>query len=117
MDRQIVCFTIPSYEVALARLHDPTLRTRPIGIAPLNTARALLREVSVEAERDGLDVGMPVEYARRLCPALHLLSPNPNRIRISDQSLLGVVSHYAPVWELAYPGSFMMDVTGTARLF
>ena len=29
MDRQIVCFAIPSFEVALARLNDPALRTRP----------------------------------------------------------------------------------------
>ena len=37
MDRQIVCVAIPSFEVALARLHDPSLRTRPLAIAPLNT--------------------------------------------------------------------------------
>jgi len=49
MDRQIVRFAIPSFEVALARLHDSSLWTRPIAIAPLNTSRALLREVSPEA--------------------------------------------------------------------
>jgi len=61
MDRQIVCVSIPSFEVALARLNDPELRTRPLAIAPLNTTRALLREVSLEAMRDGLYVGMPLE--------------------------------------------------------
>ena len=42
MDRQIVCLAIPSFEVALARLNDPSLRTRPLAIAPLNISRALL---------------------------------------------------------------------------
>lgn len=117
MDRQIVCLAIPSFEVALARLNDSALRTRPLAIAPLNTSRALLREVSQEAAQDGLSVGMPLEHARRLCPSLHVLSPNPDRVRLAESSLLRVVSHYAPVWEPSQPGSFIMDLTGTGRLF
>ena len=117
MDRQIVCLAIPSFEVALARLNDPTLRTRPLAIAPLNTSRSLLREVSLEAQNDGLHVGMPVEHARRLCPSLHVLSPNPHRIHRANQSLLSVVTRYAPVWEPFQAGSFVMDLTGTTRLF
>ena len=34
MDRQIVCLAIPSLEIALTRLHDPLLRTRPLAVAP-----------------------------------------------------------------------------------
>lgn len=117
MDRQIVCLAIPSFEVALARLNDSALQTRPLAIAPLSTSRALIREVSREAAQDGLSVGMPLEHARRLCPSLHVLSPNPNRVRQAECSLLRVVSHYAPVWEPSQPGSFIMDLTGTGRLF
>lgn len=117
MDRQIVCFAIPSFELALVRLNDPTLRTRPLALAPFNTPRALLHDVSPEAKQDGLHIGMPLEHARRLCPSLHVLSPNPCRVRSADQSLMNVVALYAPVWEPSEPGSFVMDVTGTARLF
>ncbi|MBC7839455.1 MAG: hypothetical protein H7Y39_12545 [Nitrospiraceae bacterium] len=117
MDRQIVCLAIPSFEVALARLNDPSLRTRPLAIAPISTSRALLREVSLEAMRDGLYVGMPIEQAKRLCPTLQVLSPNPHRIHRANQSLLSVITRYAPVWEAFQPGSFVMDLTGTTRLF
>jgi len=117
MERQIVCLSVPSFEVALARLNDPALLTRPLAIAPLNTSRALLREVSPEAQQDGLYVGMPIEQAKRLCPSLHVLSPNPHRIHAANQSLLGVVIRYAPVWEPFQAGSFVMDLTGTTRLF
>lgn len=116
MDRQIVCFGIPAFEVAVARLHDPSFATRPLAIAPLNTPRALLREVSSEAEQAGLAIGMSVEQARRVCPSLHVLSPNPSRVRTAEQSLLHIVSRYAPVWEPVQPGSFVMDLTGTGRL-
>ncbi len=117
MDRQIVCFGIPAFEVAIARLHDPSLSTRPLAIAPLSTSRALLREVSSEAEDAGLEIGMSVEQARRVCPSLHVLSPNPSRVRSAEASLLHIVSRYAPVWEPVQPGSFVMDLTGTGRLF
>jgi DNA polymerase-4 len=117
MERQIVCLSIPSFEVALARLNDPLLRIQPLAIAPLNTSRALLREVSLEAQNDGLYVGMPIEQAKRLCPSLHVLSPNPHRVHRANQSLLDVVTRYAPVWEPFRAGSFVMDLTGTARLF
>ncbi len=117
MDRQIVCFGIPVFEVAVARLHNSSLSTRPVAIAPLHTSRALLREVSAEAEQEGLAVGMSVEQARRVCPSLHVLSPNPTRVRTAEASLLPIVSRYAPVWEPVQPGSFVMDLTGTGRLF
>ena len=68
MDRQIVCVAIPSFEVALGRLNDPELRTRPLAIAPLNTSRALLREVSLEAMQDGLYVGCPSSRPRGVVP-------------------------------------------------
>jgi DNA polymerase-4 len=117
MDRQIVCFGIPAFEVAVARIHDPSLSTRPVAIAPLNTSRALLREVSSEAEQAGLAIGMSVEHARRVCASLHVLSPNPSRVRTAEETLLQVVSRYAPVWEPVLSGSFVMDLTGTGRLF
>ncbi|MBK8379087.1 MAG: hypothetical protein IPL14_14505 [Nitrospira sp.] len=83
MDRQIVCFAIPSLQIALARLSQPLLRTRPLAIATIDTPRALLREISTEAEQDGLHVGMTLDRARRLCPSLHVVprilarSPQP----------------------------------------
>jgi DNA polymerase-4 len=117
MDRHIVCFAIPSIEVALARLNDPTLRNRPLAIAPLNVPRALLREVSREAAHSGLRVGMPIEQAKRVCPSLQVIPPNPSRVASANQSLLNVVSRYAPVWEPFQAGSIMMDVTGTSKLF
>jgi DNA polymerase-4 len=117
MERQIVCLAIPSFEVALARLNDPALRTRPLAIAPLSTSRALLREVSLEAQQEGLYAGMPFEQAKRLCPSLHVLSPNSHRVHTANLSLLSVIARYAPVWEPFHIGSFVMDLTGTTRLF
>src|SRR5438132_12421993 len=104
MDRHIVCFTIPSFEVSLARLHEPALESRPVAIAPLHTPRALLQDVSREAEHEGLRVGMSIEYARRVCPALQVRSSNPRHLSHATQSVLSVVTRYAPVWEPVQAG-------------
>ena len=117
MDRQIVCFAIPSLEIALARLSQPLLRTRPLAIATIDTPRALLREISTEAEQDGLHVGMTLDRARRLCPSLHVHPPNPRQVATANHSILGVIQRYAPTWEPFLPGSLLMDLTGTTRLF
>lgn len=38
-------------------------------------------------------------------------------MRTAEESLLRVVTRYAPIWEPFQPGSFVLDVTGTGRLF
>ncbi|QOJ33799.1 MAG: hypothetical protein HRU82_02025 [Nitrospira sp.] len=117
MERQIVCFAIPSLEVALARLINPPLRTRPLAIANLHSPRATLKEVSPEAEAEGLHVGMSLDRARRHCPSLAICPPNPQQVATADQTLLTAIHRYAPAWEPYVPGAVMMDVTGTTRLF
>jgi DNA polymerase-4 len=117
MDRHIVCFAVPSLEIALARLHDPLLRRRPIGIAPLNQPRALLHEVSSEARSEGVQEGMPIHHAIRLCPDLQILPSRPSRLFHAQRALFEVMERYAPAWEPMQAGSFFLDLTGTTRLF
>jgi DNA polymerase IV len=116
MDRQIVCYRIPAFEIALARLSDSSLRTRPVGIAPACTPRACLHELSPEAQHAGLYHGISVEEALRLCPSLRILPRDPFRVRLAHQHLLDTVTRFAPVWEPVRPGYFFLDLTGTARL-
>src|SRR5438132_8101329 len=117
MDRQIVCYQIPAFEIALARLNDSSLRDRPVGIAVSHAPRASIHELSREAEQEGLSCGMPVEYATRLCPSLRVLPTDTVRVRIAHQDLLEVIGRFAPVWEPVRPGHLLLDLTGTARLF
>jgi DNA polymerase-4 len=117
MDRQIVCFAVPALEISLARLTDPGLRHRAIGIAALNQPRAWLHTVSPEAHQEGVHVGMPIRHAIRLCPALQIVSFNPSRVHEAHRMLCKVVRRYTPIWEPVQAGSFFVDLTGTGRLF
>jgi DNA polymerase-4 len=117
MDRRIVCFAIPSLEIALTRLREPSLATRPVAIASSLTPWSLLRAVSPEAEQEGMHAGMRLEDARRLCPSLTIRLSEPANIQRAEEAILGVITRYAPVWEPVGRGSWLLDVTGTARLF
>ncbi|MGH7146829.1 MAG: DNA polymerase Y family protein [Nitrospiraceae bacterium] len=116
MDRHIVCYQIPSFEIAVTRLTTPTLRDRPVAVVPLHTSRALIREVSREAQQEGVVPGMAVEHARRLCPSLQVLAPEPTRVHQAQQALTEIIAQRAPVWEVVRPGHLFLDLTGTTRL-
>lgn len=117
MDRQIVCFAIPTFQVALARRVDTALRERPVAVALSLTPRALLTEVSREARAEGIQVGMPIIQARQQCPALQILPPDPTRLAQAGQALGTLMDRFAPVWESPEPGHLFLDLTGTGRLF
>lgn len=117
MDRRIACFTVPAFQAAVACLKDRSLRHRPLAIAPLSAPRAVLHEVSMQAAAEGLHAGMPLHEARRLCSGLHVVPPDPLLVQTAHRTLLERISRYAPVWEPIGPGSLLLDLTGTTRLF
>ena len=117
MNRHIVCLQIPAFGIALAQISDVSLRNRPVAMAPVHTSRALIRETSAEAFQEGIEPGMSVESARRLCSGLRLLPPDSSRLRAGHRELEHTVMPFAPVWESIRPGSLFMDLTGTGRLF
>ena len=117
MDRHIVCLQIPAFRIALARSSDSALRNRPVAVAPVHTPRALIREISIEALYEGLQPGLPVDLARRICPSLRVIPPDSSLTQAAHRELQRHVSPFAPTWESIRPGSLFLDLTGTTRLF
>lgn len=117
MDRHIVCVQIPSFGIALARADNASLRDRPVAMAPVHTPRALVQEVSHEAFNEGIEPGISVELARRLCPGLRLVPPDSSRLWTAHRELQRTILSLAPAWESIRPGSLFLDLTGTTRLF
>lgn len=117
MQRHVVCYRIPAFQVALVRLEDVSLRDQPIAITPSVNPQTLLLETSYEAQQEGVYAGMQVGHAKRLCPTLTLIPPDPPTIRKATRAIDHVVARYAPVWETASPGHLFLDLTGTTRLF
>lgn len=116
MDREILHITVPAFPIALARVGEERLRDRPVAVAPLNSERALLQSVSPEAEAEGIFAGTPVFRAKRACPSLTLIPPDPILIGKGNQALLDVSGEFTPVIEPG-TGRVFLDLTASRRLF
>jgi len=116
MYRDILHIHIPFFPIALARATDPSLRRRPVAVAPSSSERAPVQCVSNEARSDGIFEGMPLFRARRLCPSLVVLPPDPEKISRGGQALVNLTREYTPLWEPSSPGRLYLDLTGSGRL-
>ena len=82
-----------------------------------HTPRALIRESSTEALREGIQPGIPVDLGRLICPGLRVIPPDLSLTHAAHRELQRQVSSFAPTWESIRPGSLFLDLTGTTRLF
>ncbi|MEO8478771.1 MAG: hypothetical protein ABI542_03990 [Gemmatimonadota bacterium] len=115
--KSILFIDPPAFCTTLAALADPSLRRRPVAIAPLGADRALLIALSPEARLAGLERGTAVALARRICPDLIVLPPEPRLWARAHRALHEILAQVAPVIEPKTWGHAYLDVTGTAQLF
>ena len=116
MQREILHIAVPFFPIALARVADSRLRDRPVAVAPGNSDRALLQCVSAEAAAEGIDAGTPVFRARRLCPALVIIPPDPLLVSRGTRALEEASAEFTPIVEPSH-GRIFLDVTRSRRLF
>ena len=117
MRRAVLYVDPPSFCVTVERLVAPALRQRPLAVAPPGADRATILALSPEAETAGITRGMAVRLARKVCPDLILLPPNPRLYASASRALHEVLQRYAPVIEPRWYGHAFLDVSGTEQLF
>lgn len=115
--RTVLFVDPPAFCTTLEALVDPSLRQRPVAIAPMGADRAVLLALSPEARAAGLARGMPVALARRICPDLVVRPPDPRRWARAHRALHAILARVAPVIEPRGWGHAYLDITGTERLF
>src|SRR4030095_14240014 len=75
--KSILFIDPPSFCTTVDGLVAPALRSRPIVIAPPGADRATVLALSDEARLAGITRGMLLPRARKICPVLVILPPNP----------------------------------------
>ncbi len=103
--RSILFIDPPAFCTTVESLVAPGLRSRPLAVAPPG------------AERAGVRRGMGARVAKKVCPDLILLPPNPRLYARASRALNEVLRVYAPVIEPRWYGHAFLDLTGTERLF
>lgn len=117
-ERAVLHFNVADFAVAVERVSDSSLRQRPLIIAPLQAARAVVYDMSEEAYGEGVRKGMPLRQATRICRDAELLAPRVNLYHKAMQAFLKELQGYSPLIEYGRAdGHFFVDVTGTHRLY
>ncbi len=60
---------------------------------------------------------MSFSKAKKFCPGLTILPPDPGLTEKASKVLGEVAAKYTPLWEPSRPGHIYLDVTGTERLW
>ncbi len=117
MHRSIIHLHIPAFSIAVARVSEARLRDRPVAVAPVQSARALILSLSFEARTEGVKRGMLLTEALKQCPDLTILPPDPGLTERAARVLTMAAARYTPLCEPFRPGHVYLDVTGTERLW
>jgi DNA polymerase IV len=114
--RSVLFVDPPAFCTTLEGLVAPELRSRPLAVAPAGADRATILALSAEARLAGLERGMVVRKAQRLCPDLIVLPPNPKLYARASRALHEILQAFAPAIEPRGYGHAFLDLTGTSRL-
>ncbi len=115
--RTILYVDPPAFCTSVEGLVAPALRSRPVAVAPPGADRAVILALSPEARAAGLVRGMAIRLARRICPDLILLPPNPQLYARASRALHDLLARWAPIIEPRGYGHAFLDLSGTERLF
>ena len=115
--RAVLYVDPPAFCTTVEGLVAPALRSRPIVVAPPGADRATVLALSQEARKAGITQGMLLPKARKICPDLIILPPNPTLYSRASRALHEVLRRYAPVIEPRGLGHAFLDVSGTTGLF
>ena len=106
------------FAVAVERVIDSRLKARPVIIAVPGQNRSAVYDMSEEAFQSGVQKGMAVHRALRLCTDATVIAPHFDRYERAMNAFLTHAQPYSPLIESEeVNGHVFMDLTGTSRLF
>jgi len=118
-ERAIVHVDMDAFFVAVEQVADPALRSRPVIVAfgGHYAPRTAVASCSYEVRETGVEAGMPLRRALKLCPGAIVLPGNPDLYLRASRALFRVLREYSPLVEPASQDEAYLDLTGTNRLF
>ncbi|PNS09062.1 DNA polymerase Y family protein [Solilutibacter silvestris] len=85
-----------SYFASVEQEDEPTLRGRPIAVAPVMTESTCCIAASIEAKTFGIRTGTPVWEARERCPELLVVPARPARYLQAHTQLMAAIADCVP---------------------
>ena len=116
--RQALCLWLPTFELRLELVRSPALDATSVALlAPGESTRRTLWQVSERAHDTGVRPGQLISQAVSLCPSLTLLEPDPAHYDAAVNAMLEVLAELTPIVEPAGRGRVFLGMDGLGRLY
>ena len=109
---RVACVAIPHFMVEVERLHDPSLRGRPVVVGGASEDRKEVLDCSPEAMARGVRPGMPLREALSRCAEAAFVEAHPEWYRAATMALVQALLELSPLVEPAGPGVIYVGVDG-----
>ncbi len=116
MARQILHVNTDDFYASVSRLRDPGLRRKPVVVAG-PAPRGMVLSASYEARGEGVERGMTVSEAKRLCSSGRFIPPDWGSFRKASEAIFGILERYSPAVEAVSLDEGYLDYTGCSRVF
>jgi protein ImuB len=113
----IACILLPGFELQAALSERRRLGLRPVALAPLPGAEALVGPVTAAAEAAGVRPGMRLGEALAMCPSLLLTERDAVLVEQQWEQVLGRLEDNGFAVEPVEPGCLYFDTRGVERLY
>ena len=117
MERQIIHIDVDSFAIAVERVGNSKLQSRPVVMANPAINRSVVQVTSPEARQAGIYRGMMLQHALRLCRDIKVIPPNEALYSRAMRAILNLLYQFTPLIEPVNYGHAYLDMTGTTRLF
>ena len=114
--KTIVHFDLDTFFVSVERLLNSSLKDKPVLIGGTSD-RGIVASCSYEARAFGVQNGMAMKIARRLCPEAVVIRGDASKYSKLSNQVTDIIKESVPLVEKASVDEFYLDMTGMDKVF
>jgi len=117
MARCVLHTDLDAFFVSVEQALNPELKGKPMVVGGHPNRRGVVASASYKARTFGIQAGMPLTAARRLCPQAIFLQGNPSRYRDASVKFMDILADFSPSLEPVGIDEAYLDATGCEPIY
>jgi DNA polymerase IV len=113
----IIHVDMDAFYASIEQRDTPSLRGKPVAVGGAAEGRGVVATASYEARKFGIHSAMPMQTAKRLCPALVIVRTRIQHYANVSSQIREILNRFTPVIEPLSLDEAFLDVRATAHLF